>query len=131
MSDQKTLLPTQLGFQRKSNDKTSVVVIGKGATSYLGLGPDLSPDDLETLEINISQKEDGGTYTLISTISINFSDLKAIIEGNNALTEAKKIDLKAIEVSICSVDEESGEATEKKMVVLGSEPYAANEDEAG
>lgn len=123
-----TVIPTQLGYSAPGSNNKSRVIIGKNSITEddgIGAGMDLRPDALEEFHLNISRIKNGGTIVeesklLISLILTQEATDKIIEEIGRKKDDPIVLELK--EVSVC-ISDDDGEGVEKKMLIIGSEPY--------
>lgn len=121
-----SILSNQIGFLpsgvNEGNFQYSKLVLGKNITGgwqSIGFGPDGQPDILQDLTINITDYQQFPRATPI-VIRLRTLDLASIITNNPAVPNDLLFSLK--EVAICEVDD-SGEAVEKRMIILASQTY--------
>jgi hypothetical protein len=113
----RTILPSQLGYTAPSSSYGSRVYIGRDVSvsfEAAGLGEGGRPDGIDALRIHIGQGDTQGIIYLDIT-DVNQIIAASQIKGN--------LFLKLREVSVCQVNDATGDSEEKKMVVLASEPY--------
>lgn len=115
-----TILPSQLGYTAPNSPLRSQVYIGKKVSASfeaIGLGERGRPDELQALKIYLSENGEA-----VGAVHLDVTDLYQVISENASL-KGKEVFLKFRTVSVCEVNDETGEAEEKKMVILGSETF--------
>ena len=116
-----SIVPTQIGQTSPDSPLRSQVYIGRNVSvsfEAIGIGDGGRPDELQALKIYISK--DGVKYGAIHFDVEDIADLFTDIP--DLLSE--ELFLKPVKVSVCEVNETTGEGEEKQMVVLGSKTYA-------
>ncbi len=128
--------PTQIGFipynTEDPNTQRSSVIIGRDTTTdweAIGYGSGARPDVLQYMAINLSYPRDvvnpiSADNPLASNtyIQLDVTDIKAAKLANpenfpTTLTLIMK------EIAVCEIDDETGEAVEKRMVGIFSQTY--------
>ncbi len=109
----------------------SSVIIGRNTeTSWeaIGYGSGARPDIVETIAFNLSYQRDlvapaSDTNPLKTDtyIVLDVKDLVAAIQSNPDNFPAI-LNMKLKEVAVCEADD-SGETTEKRMIIIGSQTY--------
>lgn len=121
-----SIIPTQIGSTPHSSSTTSKVVIGRDETltwEAAGIGENGRPDNLEFLIINITNFN-AGAKTKVAQILLNVGDIMSIFNLNPKTVPAM-IDMRIREVSCCEINDQTGEAEERKMMIVASQTYAA------
>lgn len=119
-----SFIPTQIGHTQKNGTYTSQVVIGKKVSvsfEAAGIGADSRPDELEELKIHIT---DTNTNTNVLSLHISITDILELKQANSNIPT--EIFMKLREYAICQINDSTGEAEEKNVVFLASEPYSTN-----
>ena len=114
-----SVIPSQFGYTAPNSTNGSQIYLGKNVGvqfEAVGLGQGGRPDVLNAVKIHISK--DGVAQ---GAIYINVEDVLTLKAANSNLTG--EVFLKLKEVAVC--EEIDGVSTEKRMVILGSETYAA------
>ena len=118
-----TVIPSQLGYTAPDSSLRSQVFIGKDlglSFEAVGVGKDGRPDQLQALKIYISEGSER-----YAAIHIDVEDVKAMFADGLTIPDGEnpQVFIKLRTVSVCEVDDKTGEAIEKKMVILGSQAY--------
>lgn len=115
-----TIIPSQLGYTAPGSALRSQVYLGKNVSvdfEAVGLGRGGRPDELEALKIHISQN---GEAQL--ALYIDVTDILALKAANPSLTGEVFLQLK--KVSVCEINDSTGESEEKGMIILGSSTFS-------
>lgn len=115
-----TIIPSQIGYTAPGSALRSQIYLGKQVTvdfEAVGLGAGGRPDELEALKIHISQNGQAQV-----ALYIDVTDILALKASNPNLTGEVFLQLK--KVSVCEVNDTTGESEEKGMIILGSSTFA-------
>jgi hypothetical protein len=113
-----SIIPTQLGYTAPKSSLRSQVFIGKNTSvdfEAVGLGEGGRPDELQALKIYLNSLNSEKKCVL----HFDISDVETLLESQNF----NEFFLKIREVSVCQINDDTDESEEKKMLILGSEPY--------
>lgn len=129
-------LPNQIGytpFQQDAGSSASSfvgsgssVIFGRNVTGGwegVGFGSGGRPNPLQKIVINLSDVRPGISPSVPGLIRIDVNDLVSIIQSGGSVVPTQ-FDMKFREVAVCEMDD-NGDTTEKRMVVLASQTYAA------
>jgi len=114
-----TIIPSQLGYTAPNTASRSQIYLGKNFNvefEAVGIGNDGRPDELQALKIHLSQ-----AGVPLGAIYLDVTDIIALKATNPAIPS--EVFLKLTEVSLCEVNDVTGETEEKRMIILGSPSY--------
>ena len=114
-----SIIPTQLGYTSPDSSLRSQLYLGKNVSvdfEAVGAGAGGRPDALAAVKIHLSQ--DG---TALGAIYLDVSDIIALKDANENIPS--ELFLRLRQVSVCEINEATGEGEEKNMVVLASATY--------
>lgn len=117
-----SIIPTQLGYTAPNTTYRSQIYLGKDVSANfeaVGLGAGGRPDVLQALKIHLSQ---GGVG--LGAIYLDVTDIIALKAANPNIPN--ELFLKLVQVSVCEINNLTGEGEEKNMVILGSPTYSTN-----
>ncbi len=118
-----TIIPSQFGYTAPNTTNRSQIYLGRNSNlgdsgfEAVGQGAGGRPDVLQALKIYLT-KEDGSP---LGAIHIDVSDIVTLKAANSNIPT--ELFLKLTEVSVCEINDVTGESEEKRMVILGSPTY--------